>query len=486
MAERDEATVTFLSGTSTIGGVQALFRLGASALLFDFGNTPNPAGALFSRACPPPGYGSLAAHLRAGMAPLVEGLYDPAQLAPHGGSVASACAPMRQPGRLLDGAPVHADLDALAVFVSHPHNDHCGLLPFVGSDVPVVMSADGAALHAGLIEVGALPPVTARVQGLRQGERFAVGDLQLELVHVDHDVPGAAGFVLTAGDRRLGWTGDWRAHGHQPDLMRTFAERAAGVDLLVTEGTTLRPDASPVRPLSEAEVSERVDGLLASTEGLAFVTPYARNLRRLAALRDVATANGRQLVLRAETLAAWRAAVDHGLADLDPDGAAKPVAVLDAGDGAAVQGVRVGLEDLRQDRRAFLVELQVPDRWVALAVGAGPGDLLIHSNGEPLGPWAAAEWASLSGWIRTLGMDFAWLDSGGHATPDDLAWLVDAVRPGAVAAVHSAHPELFPRTRTPLVLPRPGLGMTLAAPGPVARGTRGADPDRTVYACASS
>lgn len=484
-----EPSLTFLNGTTTVGGVQALVRAGDSALCFDFGATPNPAGSLFSRPCPPPQAESLVAHLRAGMAPLVEGLYDPAQLAGSGRSVAAACEPLRHGGRLLDGMSLVDALEHVGIFVSHVHNDHCGLLPFAGPDVPVFMSLDGAALHAGLVEVGGLPVSPARVHGLDDGASVHVGDLELELVPVDHDVPGAAGFVLTAGDRRVAWTGDWRAHGHAPERMVAFAERAAGVDVLVTEGTTLRPDASPVRPLSETELTERVDHLLAGTDGLAFVTPYPRNLQRLAALRDVATANGRTLVLRPDTLAGWRAAARHGLSAPDPNEGGKRVAVLAADSPGSSSGggadAPVGIEDLRRDRTGFLVELQVSDRWVALAVGAGPGDLLVHCNGEPLGP-GTAEWISLSAWVKALGLDFVWLDSGGHATPDDLAWLVEAVRPGAVVAVHSGYPQLFPRTGVPLVLPRRGHPFTLSRPAPLGRGARGADPARTVVPCASS
>jgi len=487
MPSKSEPTLTFLNGTDTIGGVQAVIRADNSALFFDFGTTPNPAGSLFSRPSPPPREHTLAAHLRAGMAPLVEGLYNPVQLALSGGSVAAVCEPLRCEGRMLDGVPLLDDLEHVGCFVSHVHNDHCGLLPFVSPDVPVIMSSDGAAVHAGLVEVGALAPCPARVRGLDDGGRVRIGDIQLELASVDHDIPGASGIVLEAGDYRVAWTGDWRAHGHSPERMVAFAERATGVDLLITEGTTLRPDSSPVRPLSEMELTERADRLLAGTDGLAFVTPYPRNLNRLASLRDAAAANGRTLVLRPETLAAWRAAVRHGLTGPDPDGGTRPIAALaiDAGVDGSVSSTdpQIGVEDLRRDRNGFLVELQVPDRWIALAVGAGPGDLLIHCNGEPLGPWTA-EWTSLTAWVEALGLDFVWLDSGGHATPDDLAWLVETVRPKTVVAVHSAHPQLFPHTGVPLVLPRRGHTFPLSHPTPLGRGVRGGDSKRTVNPCA--
>ncbi len=482
-----EPSLTFFNGTRTVGGVQVLARAGRSALCFDFGATPNPSASLFSRACPPPHTGSLPAHLRAGMAPMIEGLYDPTQLAAAGASVAQVCEPMRREGRLLQGMPLIDDIEHLGVFISHIHNDHCGLVPFVAPEVPVIMSAASAALHAGMVDSHELPPSPARILGLNDGMHTRLGELDLELLDVDHDLPGAAGFILTVGDRRVAWTGDWRAHGHAPERMARFAERAAGVDLLVTEGTTLAPDASPVRQISEAELIERVDHLLSGTDGLAFITPYPRNLFRLAALRDVAATNGRTLVLSRDTMAGWRAAVRHGLTCPDPDTKASPVAVFDEGTSSPdLPGLLVGVEDMRRDRDSFLVELQLADRWLALAVGAGPGDLLVHCNGNPLGPWDPG-WLSLTAWVRTLGLDFAWLNSGGHASPDDLAWLVDAIRPGAVVAVHTSYPELFPRTAgVPLVLPERGGTFPLSRPGPFAPGARGADPTRTVVPCASS
>lgn len=485
MVAKHEPTITFFNGTSTIGGVQASVQSEDATVFFDFGVTPNPTGSLFSRSSPAPTIGRLAAHLRAGMAPLVEGLYDPVQLAPTGGSVGSTVQPMLAEGRLLNGVSILDQSQNTAVFVSHIHNDHCELLPFLNPDIPVLMSSDSVAVYSGLTDVGALPRTKASVVGLEDGEHRAIGGMDLELIHVDHDIPGAAGFILQAGDRRIAWTGDWRAHGHSPERMAAFAERASGVDLLVTEGTTLRPDSSPSKPLSETELSERAETLLAGTDGLAFVTPYPRNLRRLAGLRDAATATGRTLVLRNETLAGWRAAVAFGLSGPHPDANGAAIAVLDTGDPGVTfpaDQMQVTVADLRQNRNDFLVELQVPDRWIALAVGAGRGDVLIHTNGQPLGSWDP-EWTSLQAWVQALGLDFVWLDSGGHAAPDDLAWLVETVRPAAVAAVHSGFPQLFPRTSSELILPTRGRPFTLDGIPSRALGARGADAERTMLPC---
>ena len=218
-----EPSLTFFNGTRTVGGVQVLARAGRSALCFDFGATPNPSASLFSRACPPPQTGSLPAHLRAGMAPMIEGLYDPTQLAAAGASVAQVCEPMRREGRLLQGMPLIDDIEHLGVFISHIHNDHCGLVPFVAPEVPVIMSAASAALHAGMVDSHELPPSPARILGLSDGMHTRIGELTWNFL-----------MSTTTCRERRGLSSRWVTGG--------WPGRAIG------EPTAMRPSAWPGSP----------------------------------------------------------------------------------------------------------------------------------------------------------------------------------------------------------------------------------------------
>jgi mRNA degradation ribonuclease J1/J2 len=465
MGKADDMRLTFWNGTHTVGGVQVMLRCDASALLFDFGFTPNWRASLFNRYVPLPAEGRLRRYLSAGMAPLVEGVYADEHLSE---SVASAVAPLRREGCILADLPVLGETEPgrLGIFVSHLHQDHMALLPYVSPQVPVYMSQEGAVFHEALVQAGALPPTRAEIQGLADGEEVAVGDLRIQLCDMDHDIPGAAGFIAQTSAGTVAWTGDWRLHGRHTDRLSRFAERCQdrGVDLLITEGTSLRPGpdaAGHDRQIPEVDVAERIDDVLERTKGLASAAFYPRNLERIADIRSIAGRHGRELVLSRETAEGWLGAVKNGVQAGDPWG----VYVLEEAGGkveaeADERFRTVTVQEIRADRSAFFCEVQIEHRSLLLDTCAQPEDVYFHTNGNPLGQ-SGPEWETLETWIRQLNIDMHWLNSGGHAPPDGLAWLVDAADPDMVIPVHSSYPELYPSRGARRYLPRRGETLAL-------------------------
>lgn len=153
------------------------------------------------------------------------------------------------------------------IIVTHAHNDHAGyvpalvdrfrgvpvfcsdatanLLPTMWADSAKVMDRSFAEATDGL---EALPPLYTAVEVERAEERirdqpfhraFALGDLRLTLFPAGH-ILGAAGVVISAGDKRVVITGDISGlddqylsveAAHLPDRL------VAGADLLVIETT---------------------------------------------------------------------------------------------------------------------------------------------------------------------------------------------------------------------------------------------------------
>jgi len=451
----------FWNGTHTIGGVQVMLRSPSAALFFDFGFTPNPSASLFSGTVPAPDDGPLIAYLRAGMAPLVEGLYAPDHLG--GRSVAQLTERLRHGGRILDRQPLVDDLEETpkAVFFSHLHQDHMALLPFLSEDVTVFCHRDSVAFHAAMVDAGVLPPSPARFVGLADGEQVDHGDIRLELAEVDHDVPGASGFLarLPDGDT-VAWTGDWQR----------FAERCASREgvILLTEGTSLGPDRSGAtagEALTESDVDERFDHLVGETTGLVTTAFYPRNLERIESFRQLAAGHERRLVLSRPTAAGWLGAVQRGVTAGEPS----QILVVDGGgDDAAIDLPTVTADEIADNRAAFVCEVQIEHRSLLLGTASGPGDLYVHTNGNPLGTSGPA-WEALQAWMDQTGTRFERLNSGGHAPPDGLAWLVEAAEPDLVVPMHSNHPELYPCGDTQRLLPQRGQIVDLHARQAVAQ-----------------
>ncbi len=125
--------LTFWNGVDTVGGVQVLASGERGSLIFDLGVVRNPhiapRRALFNDFVRPRPDSVLADYLRAGMAPRLEGLFDsrygdgstdPAVLY----SALTADLPLVRT----------ASVGRVAVYVSHLHDDHMALLPFVAPE----------------------------------------------------------------------------------------------------------------------------------------------------------------------------------------------------------------------------------------------------------------------------------------------------------------------------------------------------------------
>lgn len=148
-----------------------------------------------------------------------------------------------------------AEVDA--VYVSHRHPDHCAdLNPLLRARA---LSHDPPAALPVYAPPGAVDAVLALDRpGLLAGAyvlrelagRFDIGPFRAETRLLPHTVPNA-GVRLSAGGRRLAYTGDT---GPSPEV----AELARGADLLVAEATFVDQVPPGVRPyLSSARLAGR-------------------------------------------------------------------------------------------------------------------------------------------------------------------------------------------------------------------------------------
>lgn len=465
-------SLTFLGGTDTVGGVHIVARSERAALVFDLGVVGNPAivrdTVLFHEHLGARQDQVLRDYLRAGMAPLLEGLYDPARLS---GTVAQLLTPFRRSEHPLASREI-IDLQSLevAVFLSHLHDDHAGLAHLVHPSNPLLMSPVSAQVHTGLVAGGTMPRCPAPVHTVAPGEEYSLGDLVVQVVEVDHDVPGSAGIVVDTPVGRFAYTGDWRGHGSHPDKMARFVELSREVDVLITEASTVdHPAEMSTHQLREDDVASWFDDVVASTSGTVYVSVHTHNVERQESLRHVAVANGRRLVLSPGTALLWDSLSTAGSGLVHLDG----VSVWSARD-AGMPGPdalpEVTAAEIEADPDSWVVELPTSLRPLLLDTAAGPGDTFVHVNGHPYGG-ADPGWAVLTTWVRTLGLRLAVASSHGHASPTHLRELVERVRPRVTVPVHTNAPHAFPRVPGQVRPVRRGESLLLQAPTTEKEGT---------------
>lgn len=399
-------TLTFHSlGNPT--GLKFAVEHGSSRALFDFGREHAPGRALFSMGVEPRPGRELEDELAVGAAPALEGVYE-----------------------AWDGRT--------AVFISHLHLDHTGLVHHLHPDVPIYYPAGMEELRAAAERTGYLPWRTP--PGTPVPDRAAVpgGEIGVRFVAVDHDLPGATGFLIRTPDLLIAFTGDHRWHGVHPELTAAFAEAARGADVLIQEGVNLgfvpasEAEGPAPPPPVEADVWAGFERLLERTSGLVVVNTYGMNRERVAAFAEAAERSGR--VFRLEPV--W--ADIAGRQEVWTDPAA-----------AAAEPSRHCLQ-LSFENLPALIDLKPP-----------PGSVYVHSNGTPLGPFDPA-WTVMEAWVARFGLEFVRLSSSGHSYAQDIVRMVSAVRPGVVLPVHSRMPEALEVPGVPRLLPEAGRAYSAA------------------------
>ncbi|MHB8296836.1 MAG: MBL fold metallo-hydrolase [Acidimicrobiales bacterium] len=405
------AKIRFYGGVGSIGSTSFLVEQDGWRALFDLGPRIPGRDALLRAPVRLPRGRELRARARLGEAPRIDHLYRK-------GAV--------------EGLETGSD-GRTAVFVSHGHIDHMGLLGWVDPAIAIHASEGTVRLIDALERSGqGLEGGPARLAALPAGVPVQVGPLSVERHPVDHDVPGASGYLVRCDDGVIAYTGDFRLHGRHGEQSEGFARVAAGAAALIVECTNLS-GGPRTAPAPEAEVERAFELRLERTSGLVLLGVYPRDVDRVEAFIRIAAAHARQVLWPPATAAFLAAYGLHGIRALD-----------DAADA-----------EVRARPAGFVLQTEVASLGTLLDLPLA-GAAYLHANGEPLGPFQP-EWDLLQSWLRELDVPFVSIGTSGHASPGDLHDLVETVAPATVYPVHTANPyRLLPPPGTLRVLPEYG------------------------------
>lgn len=414
------------------------------------------------------------------------------------------------------GGVARTDVDA--VLVSHAHMDHVGILGLLRPDIPVVASAESKAILESIQDTGTRAPesdfVTTRARGQvgrrKDGElttkpRYGDGPERsyrtrlddgwdITPLPVDHSIPGAQAFLVAGADGTVAYTGDFRLHGRGRHHSERLVEKAAGVDVLVAEGTNVHPGGSHKDTDHEVQVEAAIETLItdAARRGVAPFVGIAyppRDLDRFVSIHAVARRLGRRFAISVKqahlldrlraagrmdlpdpktdmSLAVYFEAANKGMLLRTPgdipvvaeDLSLEPVSVAEAQHAELVASdyvgwqreylgapTRIGPLDVRREPGAYIMSLSYwsitelfdifPDREKA-------GGLYIHSQTQPFNDEMYQDRRKLLRWLKAFHLDWAETHVSGHLGDEDLAWVLDEIRPRTLVPVHTLAPGL--------------------------------------------
>lgn len=166
-----------------------------------------------------------------------------------------------------------------AVFISHYHLDHIGEINNILEEIPIYIEETTKKLYDIICDFSSKPRINAktfRFGETLEGKEF--GNLKVKPYRVDHSAYNSTMFVVTDGEEKALYTGDFRDNGYTGDKLIPTIKEIGQVDYLITEGTNIGSKSHIIRK-EESLVNEFED--ICKKYNQVFVLMSSSNIDRI-------------------------------------------------------------------------------------------------------------------------------------------------------------------------------------------------------------
>lgn len=374
----------FRSGLRTIGGTIIELIHGEDRLVFDFGTVFNPKTEE--------------------KLPNVEGIYD--------------------------NSSKYNDM----VLISHLHLDHTKAMNMIHKDIPLVLNEQSVEFLEDLYKVSYNPFMGEKREytKVKVNETFKHGSFNITNMLVDHDVMGASCFFIETNDLNLFYSGDLRLHGLNPertlDVINYLKEKE--VDVAIFEGVTVSFIDDDYKIIasnkleklaSEKEYVELIEENV-KEEGILF-NPYIMGLERLDSLFKLAKKQDKEVFLTSKfSYMANKYYPDYDFKILEEDKYNIGKEVVQYNE---INKNVIAIFDYNEKEKYPIFNETFA---------------LLQTGGEPLGDFDD-RWEEFLDYSKDHNLKVYKIGSGGHASPENLIWILEQINPKIVMPLHSFKPE---------------------------------------------
>lgn len=328
-----------------------------------------------------------------------------------------------------------------AVFVSHYHSDHAGLVNHLTAGIPVWMGKESYAILRSSNDYRKLP-TSFEPRFMYDRQAIIIGDMMITPFRCDHSAYDSYMLLVEGEGQKLLYTGDFRANGRMDyaELLASLPE----VDAVIIEGTTLsRTDA--VRNTEEQKLEDIAVEVLTKHSGPCFILMSAMNIDRLATaaraaqrtnrvfLEDVYTAG----IAAASQVAEIRPDQNKQILVFQTDGSDRQYHLRkqygDAGTGRKAISGKPFIMCIRQSMRNYLEKLS---QEISFANG-----VLFYAMWK--GYQKQPAMADFLNFMQKKGVILHTLHTSGHADAATIEDLLAHTRPGVIIPVHTENAEWF-------------------------------------------
>lgn len=184
-----------------------------------------------------------------------------------------------------------------ALLISHPHQDHYGLMENVDKSVPVYIGQVTLDLITATKIFLGKPLPTGNFKLFEPFEWLTIANtFRVYPYLVDHSSPEAFAFLIEADDKHIFYSGDFRSTGWKGKLFyKILNDPPKNIDLFLTEGTMV--ERSNQAYPDEKSVQEAISAVVRDQQNVTFVVSSAQNIDRLVSVVKACNSNKKKLVV---------------------------------------------------------------------------------------------------------------------------------------------------------------------------------------------
>ena len=189
-----------------------------------------------------------------------------------------------------------------AVLVSHPHQDHFGLMAYLPPGTPVYIGKLARSLIDATQVFLGKDRYALDFHDFKAWQPFTIGEFTITPYLVDHSAVDAYAFLIEAEGKRLFYSGDLRSHGRKGKLFENLIQRPIrDIDVLFLEGTMLHRN-NDLFP-DETAVESTIFHTVQQQKNISFLLASSQNIDRIVSAYRACKRAGKFLILDIYT--AW-------------------------------------------------------------------------------------------------------------------------------------------------------------------------------------
>lgn len=165
-----------------------------------------------------------------------------------------------------------------AILISHPHQDHFGEIVKIDKNIPIYCGKLSLELMNTTKIFTGDEILTNNFNIFKPWSNFEIGDFKITPYLVDHSAVDSYSFLIEADNKKVFYSGDFRANGRKSKLYDNLLKNKSlkEVDIMLLEGTMIKRGNNDF--IDEQSVENKIYQTITSNQNLSFIIGSSQNI----------------------------------------------------------------------------------------------------------------------------------------------------------------------------------------------------------------